>query len=105
MIEMTKEELEDLKRVAISTGEKIEQSSIFLSLLSESYKTDPTTALQLGIAILLDKPIGIIAVEGAVIPKSLQKLAFSIDEAKDAEEIKGAVIRVLQAADKLGVNK
>lgn len=57
------------------------ESAVFLQLFNAEALTsgnDLAYALQLGAAILLDKPIVIVAPEGSVIPQKLQAVARSI---------------------------
>jgi len=77
---------EELKRYATRIGGGIENSKIFLSLFTKNYKEDPGCALQLGIAMMLDKPIGIMAEEGVVIPYKLAKVAEAIAWFKPGDE-------------------
>ena len=71
--------MDELKKEAISVGEKIEDSAVFMSLYTQSYKDDPMCALQLGIAIMLDKPIGIIAEDGVSVPEVLARIASGVE--------------------------
>jgi hypothetical protein len=99
-MKMSDKEQEQFKKAAIATGEKIEQSTIFLSLLSKDYKTDPVVALQLGIAILLNKPIAVISLNGEEIPEALKKLAFCVEQIDDRgkEGLQAATARIIQVA-------
>lgn len=81
---LNKEERDFLKKVAILSGEKIESSECFLSLFTKNYKEDPVCALQLGIAILLDKPICLVVQKGEEIPGHLKKIAFAIEYFEDS---------------------
>lgn len=96
MNEISKEDLEELKRVARSCGPKIEQSKIFLALVSKSYLEDPTAALQLGIAILLGKPIAVIGIDGVEIPDTLRKAAFHVAEHKNVKDAAASVVEALK---------
>ena len=97
-MELSEKEEKWLKKAAISSREKIEDSSIFLSLFTKNYRDDPLCALQLGIAIMLGKPIAILAPEGAEIPDTLARLADSVQVYNSKEGPKGiqdAVARVV----------
>lgn len=59
----------------------IEGSDIFASIVSPNYLNDPLCALQLGIAILLDKPIFLIVERSAKIPPGLVRVAQHIERA------------------------
>jgi len=58
----------------------VKGSTMFLQLFTPNFDPakDPAYALQLGAAILLDKPLIILAPEGAVIPPKLRAIASSL---------------------------
>lgn len=68
-----------LKHAAKESGDRIKSSNVFLSLVTPNYEADPLAALQLGIAVLLDKPIILVVEKGTQISDNLRRLA------KDAE--------------------
>lgn len=57
---MNKEELEYLQRIVISSASKIAASSVYLGLFSDNWLKDPVPVLQLGLAVMMDKPIVIV---------------------------------------------
>jgi hypothetical protein len=78
-------------------------SAVFLQLFNAKALTDGNDlayALQLGAAILLDKPIVIIAPHGSVIPSKLEAIARSIQFfiANDQQSMMLATKRALEAA-------
>lgn len=91
---------DELKRIAKSCGPKIENSKVFVSLVSKNYIEDPICALQLGIAILLGKPLAVIAIDGAEIPETLRKMAFHVDHVENAKEAAASVKAAIQKFDK-----
>jgi len=68
-----KEWLEDAARDMIP---KMKSSALSVTIFSG--KVDPKLCVELGAAILLDKPIILLATEDAVIPRSLEKIAAEI---------------------------
>lgn len=78
-----------LKQAAVKSGEKIEQAEAFVSIFSMNYKENPLCALQLGIAMMLDKPIALLVIAGTSVPKNLSKIAIAIEECDDAPESVG----------------
>jgi len=86
----------ELSEAVKRNREKIEQSRIFVSMLSANYHKEPLPVLQLGLAILLDKPIMVVAPNGTPIPETLRKVAHSIDffdrDAPGAMEQLGATL-------------
>lgn len=90
---------EEFKQYARDIGLKIEESDIFMCLHSDSYKTHPETALQLGIAILTGKPIAVIALPGSEVSAALKRLAFMTETVQGTGDIEAAVKRILQKLD------
>ena len=58
---------------------------------------EPLPLLQLGMAIMLDKPIVLLVRRGAKVPNHLKKIAMSIEYIKDdsQKEIERATIAIL----------
>ncbi len=79
----------------------VKQSTMFLQLYTPTFDPakDPAYALQLGAAILLDKPIVIIAPEGATVPPKLRAIAASLQffVPGDAQSCQLATRRALEA--------
>lgn len=96
---LTSDQEKWLKKAVKSSGDKIEQSSVFLSLMSKSYKEDPLCALQLGIAVLLDKPIGILVEEGVEVPSGLAAFAKGIEPYKDISNVTEAAGKLIKKMD------
>lgn len=96
-----------LKAATEDSGEKIEKSAIFMSLFSKSYAKEPLCALQLGIAILLDKPICLMVVEGGKVPEHLKKIAFAIEQVTDThpDSMKVAYEKIQKKFDALEKKK
>lgn len=84
------------EKAASGSFEKIDSSEVFLSLLSENAKKDPLVCLQLGYAILNDKPIGVVAIEGSTVPKALRRIAGAVERADDLSGAEDAVRRVVE---------
>lgn len=85
---MTNSEENDLKKIVDGSYEKIVSSKIFLSLLTENALRSPHVLIQLGIAILHDKPIFLVVEKGVKVPEHLKKIATRIEffESKDGFE-------------------
>lgn len=77
---------------------KIEKSAVFLSLFSEGYKEDPTALVQLVFAMMLDKPIYILAHENDKVPKAFLKACDGIAYYKNKEEIPEKVQKLIKEA-------
>lgn len=57
---------------------KLEQSGFVMSLVPDQDKVDVKFALETGMAILMDKPIVIVAIPGTHIPSKLRKVADEV---------------------------
>jgi len=68
-----------MHRVIKDSGSKIADSKVYLSLFSEGSDRDPQCLLELGIAMMLDKPIVVVATEGVKIPENLRKVAVIVE--------------------------
>lgn len=75
---------------------KIEESNIFLSLFNEKMGEEALPAMQLGIALLLGKPVYLLVKKGEVVPEKLRKIADRIEYYGDEAEMQEAVRRMLE---------
>lgn len=66
-----------------STG--IKASQVFASIFSESAKDSPEFALQIGLAVLMEKPIVIIAERSTRVPAGLLKIATAVERVSFGE--------------------
>lgn len=82
-----------LKQNAKDSGAKIEASGSFMSLVTKNYLESPLCALQLGIAVMLDKPIVLIVDKNTEVSKHLVKIASLIEkiDLNNPEELKRAI--------------
>lgn len=69
-----------LKRAAEDSGAKIADSALFTGIMTESFMRDPLCALQLGYAILMDKPIVLIVDQNVQVPGALVRAAKQIEK-------------------------
>ena len=86
-------------RVVKNSGEKIESSEVFLSIFSKNFKENPQCALELGIAVMLGKPIFLVVTADTEVPKTLERLAEKIEYLKDdsKEEMNRAMTSISMA--------
>lgn len=68
-----------LKRHAADSGQKIADSSAFVGLVTKNFLDNPACALQIGFAVLMDKPIVLIVDEKETVSKHLTKIATRIE--------------------------
>ena len=55
--------------------DRIQSSNVYAGMVTSNFLDDPDCALQLGYAILMDKPIILLVDKGVKIPKALVKVA------------------------------
>lgn len=80
----------------------LRESGIFLAIFSTDYVKDARAVLELGLAILLDKPIALVIRPGQVIPTNIRRLAVAVEELDpdrpDAPAARAAIERITAAA-------
>lgn len=54
-------------------------SSVFLAILSDDYERDALAVLQLGLAVLMDKPIYLLVPKGTELKANVKRLAIDIE--------------------------
>lgn len=101
-MKLTDEEKAWLKKAAKASKDRIKSSQVFLSIWSEGLQKDPLCALQIGLAVLMDKPIGIIAPEGQALPLSLLRVSAGVnfyrpEDPDDLERSTKALLRHMDA--------
>lgn len=87
-----------LKAVGKESYKSIDQSGGFISLYTKNFVDDPLCALQLGYAIMMDKPIYLLVEKGQIVPEALRRAAASVDifESKDHPSFKEAVNNIAE---------
>ncbi|WP_374029796.1 hypothetical protein [Bdellovibrio bacteriovorus] len=77
--EVSQEVRDWLNKVAAKTEEGIRSSSVYAGIVTENFLTDPLCILQLGYALVRNKPIALIVHKDCQIPESLVKVAKVIE--------------------------
>lgn len=77
-------------------AEKIGNTDIFMSIVTKDYLDDPYCAMQLGLAILMDKPIRLLVKQGCPIPSSLKMIAERIVFYGPLDDVKSAALELLK---------
>jgi len=75
---------------------KIKSSEIFLSLYNSNMGNEAIPAMQLGIAILLGKPLYVLAKKGDTIPEKLKQIADHIEYYAGDADLNDAVTRMFK---------
>ena len=93
-----------LERNAADSGAKIKDSAIMASLVTENFMQSPLCALQIGFAILYDKPICLIVDETMTIPRSLSKAARAIEKVRlgNEEDMARAMQTIKRITEEVG---
>lgn len=84
-----------LKKAVKENAEKIADSQIFCCIISDAYLNNPYCAMQLGLAILLDKPIRLLVKRGVKLPQALEKIADKIEYIANPDDTYAAAKRLL----------
>lgn len=101
---MNKKQLDELSAWARQVTRGQRESVVFLSLWSDEMRDDPSSdpvpVFQMGYAMLLDKPIVIVAPHGSRIPENVQRAARTIEyyDSGDTAQLQPATLRALKAA-------
>lgn len=96
-------DLRELKTWAGKVTRGQRDSSIFVSLWSDAMldpSREPVPVMQLGYAMILDKPIVIVAPHGSRIPENVKRAARAVEyfDHGDKESLHAATLRALRAA-------
>jgi hypothetical protein len=101
---MNKKELRKLKDWTRKVTRGQRDSAVFLDLWSDVMADDPSSepvpVMQLGYAMLLDKPIVIVAPHGSRIPENVKRAARAVEfyDRTDTSSLHAATIRAMKAA-------
>jgi hypothetical protein len=78
--------------------DKMKQSAMFLGLIpdDEGYFNDIRMVLQIGYAVLHDKPMYFVVKQGTKMPETLRKLASGIEEFKAPDDFEFAVKKLMK---------
>lgn len=85
-----------LKSAAEGSASAIKDSSVFAGIVTDGFLKEPLCALQIGLSILMDKPIILIVEKETKIPESLVRVAKLIERVdvknpKDMDRAKRAI--------------
>lgn len=90
---------EIFNQVARGKIKNVVNSSIFLSLYTNDYEEEPHLPLELGVAIMTDKPIALLVPNGTTVPNHLKKIAVGIEywEKGDNKDYKRACTKIIKS--------
>lgn len=77
---MTDDEINRMLRRAVErSAPMIQNSRVFLALYTPSFHENPRAALELGLAVMMDKPIIVLTPVGNLVSDSLTRLAAAVE--------------------------
>ena len=82
--------------------EPLKESAMFLALFTMDFERDALPVLQFGLAVLLDKPIYLLAPKDRPIPDNVRRLAHAIAEYAGPADVESATQRLLHQAEQRG---
>lgn len=97
-IKLNDDERAWFKQTFDKSREGIDQSANFMALIGLNDEIDPIQAMQIGYAILADKPIYVLAHRRARLPRNLLRVAHRVerDDMDNPEASAAAVKRLVQ---------
>ena len=94
---------EYLRRAVSRTFDKVQGSNVFLALFTAAYQRDPQALMQLGMAVVLDKPLLLLVDGDTPIPENVRRLARAIEVYQSLDDLGLATERLLKKAKELGL--
>ena len=85
-----------LQKVIRDSAPNIKASEILCILFTKNYMEEPYCLLQMGIAIIEDKPIYLLVQEDMILPENVKRLARKIEYYKSADDIRLASRRLFE---------
>lgn len=101
---MNQYDFDKLREITRNSMSGIINSKVFLQIYTTTIAEDPAAALQLGLAMMLDKPIYLIVLRGAELPKNIEKVAFAIDYIASEADLPEAAKRISEKCKKILLN-
>lgn len=97
---------DDMRETYNRNIDGLQSSSTFVSVFSTDSVRDPQCMLQLGAAVILDKPIMIMVMDDVVVPENLKKIAIAIERVREgsSEDMKRAINKLADIAKAMRLN-
>lgn len=74
------------RKVVEASASGIKDSAMYIGVTTPHFLKDPQCMIELGMAIMYDKPIVLVVMEGTVLPENLKKVAVAIEYAREGDE-------------------
>jgi hypothetical protein len=99
-------DLQKFKPWVEKTAAAMHQSAICMNIFTDDYGDDVQSLVQFSLAILLDKPIYLLAPEGRKIPRMVNAIVRGIEFYKpgDKNSMEAATMRILKSAKEMGLS-
>lgn len=96
-MELSDKQIDELLEAVERNAQMIQKSGMFLQIYAEDQTKDPIALIQLALAILMDKPLLILAPEGTRINDKLRRVADDITffVPGDPEQLKAVTVKML----------
>lgn len=90
----------EIKKMVEANEANMESSALVLSIYSENYKKDLNGIVQIGLALVHDKPLFLLVPEGTVLGERLKRVADGVEFYREGndESMQTAVRRLFQLA-------
>jgi nucleoside 2-deoxyribosyltransferase len=88
---------QSFEEVTRRSSEKIHNSEFYIALVTNHYLMNPTCAIELGVAILEDKPIILLIKDGTQVSSSLKRIAQVCKTFKNSADFERVAIDALKA--------
>ena len=96
---MSDQEFEAWAQGAVrGTLDKLQDSAVFLGIMTTNFEKDALAVLQFGLAVLIDKPIYLVVKKGTYLPENVKRLARGIEEYIGPDDIGPTTKKLLQIA-------
>lgn len=79
--------------------EKLLHSGTYLGIFSDDFKENPKCLIEIGMAVMLDKPIYLFVPVGTSIPENMKRLARGIEYYTSEEDIPFLVERLKERTE------
>jgi hypothetical protein len=86
-----------MKKVVERNGQALQESAVYLSMFTKNFMKDPKCMLELGMAIMMDKPICLLVFDGVKLPDNLKRVATKIEyvNKNDMDGVKDATQKIM----------
>lgn len=88
----------DYERAVARLFEKVKGSGAFLAIVSRAMAGDGQACMEIGMAVVLDKPLYLLVKAGTPLPDNLRRMARGVEEFASTEDLEFATNRLMARA-------